>query len=203
MRCRMELIVSELNQLRELLVKVRQSNQPDPGKESSGVDPNNPTDPSADTLGLDKLQTLRAQQSTTQLEKSDGELLGVEVEIGQIRQELVNNRIDSQDRQERLENRVRIPIQNVRQRSMSQTMTRLRDLEKKLANGRVDDSEISLTLDSLAETLTALEAILKDMVDIQDFNEVVDMVRSMIDEQGKIIDRTKTEQKKRVLDMFK
>jgi hypothetical protein len=41
------------------------------------------------------------------------------------------------------------------------------------------------------------------MVDIQDFNEVVDMVRSMIDEQGKIIDRTKTEQKKRVLDMFK
>ncbi len=41
------------------------------------------------------------------------------------------------------------------------------------------------------------------MIDIQDFNEVVDMVRSMVDDQGKIIDRTKAEQKQRLLDQFK
>ena len=86
---------------------------------------------------------------------------------------------------------------------MSQTISKLRELEKNLANGPVEDQKISSTVDLLAETLAALEAILQDMVDIQDFNELVDMVRSMIDEQGKIIDKTKTEQKKRVLDLFK
>jgi hypothetical protein len=40
------------------------------------------------------------------------------------------------------------------------------------------------------------------MADIQDFNELVDMVRGMIDDQGKIIDQTKQEQKKKVLDLF-
>jgi hypothetical protein len=201
MRSRMELVISELNQLRELLLKIRQSNRSEP---TEGVEANKSTaDASNDGLAREKLQTLRAQQATSQTEKSDSELLGVEVEIGQIRQELINNRIDSQDRQERLENRVRLPIQNVRLGSLGKTTSNLRSLEKSLANGPVDDASIATTLDLLSETLLALEAILQGMVDIQDFNEVVDMVRSMIDDQGKIIDRTKTEQKKRVLDMFK
>ncbi len=202
MRSRLELIISELNQLRELLLKVRQNNR---GGDANDRGPasDNSAEEASDSLSRDKLQVLRAQQATSQMEKSEGELAGVEVEIGQIRQELINNRIDSQDRQERLENRVRIPIQNTRQGSMFNTLKGLRDLEKSLANGPVDEPRISATIEMLASTLTALEAILEDMVDIQDFNEVVDMVRSMIDEQSKIIDRTKTEQKKRVLEMFK
>ncbi len=202
MRSRMELIVSELNQLRELLLKVRQVNRTDATNDTPST-ADSASNSAADTLSKDKLQQLRAQQAVSQVEKSDGELAGVETEIGNIRMELVNNRIDSQDRQERLENRVRIPIQNVRKGAMAETTKGLRMLEKDFANGRVVDSKIAATLDTLAQTLTALEAILSDMVDIQDFNEVVDMVRSMIDDQGKIIDRTKTEQKKRVLDMFK
>ncbi len=127
----------------------------------------------------------------------------MEQEIGQIRQELINNRIDSQDRQERLENRVRAPIERVRQGPLAETSTRLRDLEKELAGGRTTDERFGSAIDSLAATLTSLDAILQDMIDIQDFNEVVDMVRSMIDDQNKILDRTKTEQKKRVLDLLK
>ncbi|MDZ4849924.1 MAG: hypothetical protein SGI77_11610 [Pirellulaceae bacterium] len=202
MRSRMELIISELNQLHELLLKVRQSNETIETK-SDAPAPETSNDSSEDRLSRDKLQLLRVQQSTSQIEKSDGELTGVENEIGQIRQELVNNRIDSQDRQDRLENRVRMPIHRVRIGSMTKTLERLRELEKAILSGPVAEPKISLPLESLAQTITALEAILQDMVDIQDFNEVIDMVRSMIDDQGKIIDKTKTEQKKRVLDLFK
>ncbi len=201
MRSRMELVISELNQLRELLLKIRQTNRPESGQ--NGGNEKRIADAANEELVREKLQALRAQQATSQTEKSDGELLGVEVEIAQIRQELINNRIDSQDRQERLENRVRLPIQNVRKGSLAKTTSNLRLLEKSLANGPVEDTRVGTTLDLLSETLLALEAILQGMVDIQDFNEVVDMVRSMIDDQGKIIDRTKSEQKKRVLDMFK
>ena len=202
MRSRMELIISELNQLQELLLKVKQSNVDDETKPKTLTN-EGPSDPAFDKLTRDKLQLLRGQQATSQMEKSDGELAGIEAEIGQIRLELINNRIDSQDRQERLENRVRIPIQKTRSGSMLETVKGLRSLERDLANGPVPEQKVSLPIETLSQTLIALEAILNDMVDIQDYNELLDMVRTMIEDQNKIIDKTKTEQKKRVLDMFK
>jgi hypothetical protein len=201
MRSRIELIISELNQLRELILKIRQTNREatNPDRSPAPSDENN----SGESRSAEKLQLPRAQQSVTQVEKSAGELKGVEVEIGQIYRELVNNRIDSQDRQDRLENRVRIPLQKIREGSLNELQRRIRNLEKEIEKGPANDPTIAGSLVSLAETLTALEAILEAMIDIQDFNEVVDMVRSMVDDQGKLIDRTKAEQKQRLLDQFK
>jgi hypothetical protein len=51
--------------------------------------------------------------------------------------------------------------------------------------------------------ISALTAILNDMINIQDFNEVVDMVRGMLDDQNKVLDKTKQEQKKQLLDLLK
>jgi hypothetical protein len=201
MRSRIELIISELNQLRELILKIRQTNRqatdpnrsPEPGDEKS----------TSESQSAEKLQLPRVQQSVTQVEKSAGELKGVEVEIGQIYRELVNNRVDSQDRQDRLENRVRIPLQKIREGSLNELQRRTKNLEKEIEKGPANDLTVAGSLDSLAETLTALEAILEAMIDIQDFNEVIDMVRSMVDDQGKLLDRTKAEQKQRLLDQFK
>lgn len=185
MRSRIELILGELNQLQELMLKVRQNNrEPD---EQTGR----------------SLQLPRVQQAVSQVEKSAGELQGVETEIGQIYRELINNRIDSQDRQDRLENRVRQPIKKVRDGSLNELQQRIKRLEKEIENTTVPDESIGAGLESLRETIVALEAILEAMIDIQDFNEVVDMVRSMVDDQGKLIDRTKAEQKQRLLDQFK
>lgn len=218
MRSRMELIVAELNQLRELIVKVANSNKepaetekkPITESDSQSAD-SKPSDSktsndeqvASPAEARNKLQLLRVQQAVSQVEKSTGELSGVAQEIGQINRELINNRIDSQDRQDRLENKVRIPIEAVIQGSMAKLTAQLKTLEQPIGSGPVEESRISDNQKLLAETLVALEAILQDMADIQDFNEVVDMVRSMIEEQEKIIDQTKSEQKKRVLDLFK
>jgi hypothetical protein len=182
MRSRLELIISELTQLQELMLKVRQSNR-------DGTDA--------------ALQLPRVQQSVIQVEKSAGELLGVETEIGQIYRELINNRIDSQDRQDRLENRIRVPLSKIREGSLNELTQRAIGLEKEIEKGQIADEKIGATLESLSETLLGLEAILGALIDIQDFNEVVDMVRSMVDDQSKLIDRTKAEQKQRLLDQFK
>ncbi len=184
MRSRIELIIGELNQLQELMLKVRQTNR----------------EPDDQTTGL---QLPRVQQAVTQVEKSTGELQGVETEIGQIYRELVNNRIDSQDRQDRLENRVRQPIKKIREGSLNELQQRVKGLEKEIEKSPIADEPIAACLASLTDTIVALESILEAMIDIQDFNEVVDMVRSMVDDQGKIIDRTKAEQKQRLLDQFK
>jgi hypothetical protein len=201
MRSRIELIISELNQLRELILKIRQTNRelgaPTPPSDA-GLE-----NAASESQAAQKMQLPRAQQSVAQVEKSAGELKGVELEIGQIYRELINNRVDSQDRQDRLENRVRIPLKKICEGSLNELQKRIKNLEKEFEKGPANDIAIAGNLESLAEALTELEAILEAMIDIQDFNEVVDMVRSMVDDQGKLIDRTKTEQKQRLLDQFK
>jgi sugar diacid utilization regulator len=41
------------------------------------------------------------------------------------------------------------------------------------------------------------------MIDIQDFNEVIDMVREMLEDQNQVLEQTKAEQKKRLLEALK
>jgi hypothetical protein len=44
--------------------------------------------------------------------------------------------------------------------------------------------------------------VLEKMLDLESFNEVLDMVRELIESQDGLIDETKKEQKRRVLDLF-
>jgi hypothetical protein len=53
------------------------------------------------------------------------------------------------------------------------------------------------------EIIAALTSILNDMIDIQDFNEVIDMVREMLEDQNQVLEQTKAEQKKRLLEALK
>ena len=53
------------------------------------------------------------------------------------------------------------------------------------------------------QTLLKLNAILERMLDLESYNEILDIVRDLISRQQALIDDTKEEQKRRVLDLFK
>ena len=205
MRSRLELVVSELTQLNELLTKV-QATGTAPSNER--IDKPENTDSSATETestpaeSVAKLQVLRVQQSISQSDKSSAELVGVAQEIGMIRKELINNRVDSQDRQIRLEDRVRKPMLAVVEGPLARLRSEMVQMELDFTNQKAASETTPVAIKTLRECIASLESILNDMADIQDFNELVDMVRGMIDDQGKIIDQTKQEQKKKVLDLF-
>lgn len=204
---RMELVSSELTQLRELLTKIRQVQSEPPPQPAAPSTPDGATSDTSsiapDGDSLSKLQELRAQQALAQAEKSHGELEGVIQEIAQIRAELINNRIESQDRQARLDDKVRKPLSALVDGLMAAWIKRLSELERGLGKGPVPDQELAAALADLDQILAVLAAIRQDMLDIQDFAEVVDMVRGMLDDQKRLIDETKAQQKERVMDLFK
>jgi hypothetical protein len=207
MRARVEQILSELGQLRDLLLLMNRS------PETASNDDADRTDAeSVDTAPREspeerrrRLLVLRSQQAAAQSDKSGGELKGVGNEIRQIVMELIHNRIDSKDRRERLEQKIQIPLEQLLASQWEPFRERISELES-LAP-RVDPSEWTQRLATAIEQnnaiLAALTSILNDMVDIQDFNEVIDMVRGMLDEQDRVLERTKQEQKKRLLDALK
>ncbi len=213
MRSRLELMISELTQMRELLEKMQSAENEaktksvgttnftiasqEPAKESQveGAD--------SDILRAARMQQLRAQQSSMQADKSFAELKGIEKEIGQIHQELVNNRVDSTDRQQRLEEKIRQPIAVLVAGPFPQLSRNLKDLENVVASQVGVGNRITGNIQMTDEVLLSLQEILKNMVDIQDFNEIIDMVRGIMDQQDELLKKTKDEQKKQVLDLFK
>lgn len=232
MRGRVEQIISELSQLRDLLILVRKTNAPNPEgpptttpgqtsdaertSQDDSPSKNQDTQPSEDGDNQSaatedtaakrvRLLVLRAQQASAQSSKSEGELKGVQSEITQILAELINNRIDSQDRRDRLEAKIKLPLSELLKNRWVPFSENINALEsaasKDVANAfapRIDEA-----ISQNNELIAALNAILNDMIEIQDLTELIDRVRDLLDDEGKVLDRAKEEQKKRVLDLLK
>ena len=155
----------------------------------------------ADDLGR-RRQTLRVQQSQAQAEKSAGEIGGVAREIAQIHRELENNRVDSPDRRQRLEQQVQRPLERVLAESYPRLIQRLRQLESSALAGSLDRAGSSQAIAASDQVLGALRQVLANMLQIEDYNEVIDMVRGLLEEQEALLDQTRQEQRRRVRDLF-
>ena len=117
-RQRYELIIEEVTVLKDSLERVAEESQglndPSAGKEPEDKQPAN-----NEAAGDDKkltaeekqkrahsLRLLRVQRALLQSQKSAQEILGVATTFDDIREELVNNRIDTADRKSRLQEQI-------------------------------------------------------------------------------------------------
>ncbi|MFN5919459.1 MAG: hypothetical protein ACK48K_22105, partial [Planctomycetota bacterium] len=204
MRRRLEQIISELGQLRDLLILTNKNNkqvQEQAEEETSGTAEGKETP--AQTRS--RILLLRSQQASAQVSKSEGELKGVLSEISMLVAELINNRIDSKDRRERLGQKIKIPLEALLESKWKPFAMQISQLEGTI--GKLTAEELSVQIDqSVAnnnDIIAILNAILADMIEIQDLNEIIDRVRGLLDQQSKYLDRSKQEQKKSTLDLLK
>lgn len=204
MKARLKQIIEELTQMQDLLVNMQRASSnsllSDGTSEGNDQEENTPERQA-------RIQLLRAQQAETQLGKSEAELRGVEREINQINQELINNRIDSIDRRTRLEDKIRNPLLKLLDQSWPPMANDIRSIEKSLSRQPKMEVNLSNLLTSSIEkskqTIVALNAILDDMIKILEFNELKEAINGMLEDQGKILEKTKREQNKQVLDLLK
>ncbi|MFM2011502.1 MAG: hypothetical protein RLZZ396_286 [Planctomycetota bacterium] len=204
MRRRLEQIISELGQLRDLLILTNKNNTqtPEPSAEDSSGSAESKETPAQ---ARSRILLLRSQQAAAQVAKSEGELNGVLSEISMLVAELINNRIDSNDRRERLGNKIKAPLESLLESKWKPFALQINQLEGTLA--KLTPEELSSQIDQGVaknnEIIASLNAILADMIEIQDLNEIIDRVRGLLDQQSKILDRSKQEQKKSTLDLLK
>jgi hypothetical protein len=152
---------------------------------------------------LKQVRRLRIQQSGLQATKTSEELLGIATSLDDILLEMLNNRVDSVDRRERIGKGVRDPLNNI----VTGSLQRLRD-QIKAVEGLVADPEAGIpkTAEAVAtaeDVLLELTAVLEKMLDLESYNEILDLVRQLMDDQSELTDDTKSERKKQVLDLFK
>ncbi len=149
-----------------------------------------------------RLSTLLVQRAQQHSERAVEEVRGVALSFDDIREELTNNRIDSQQRKQRLERDISIPLKRVADHMLPDLQDKLAQLEKGLEKNDYSDEAETATL-AADNVVQAMESVLEKMLDLESYNELLEIVRSLIDEQESLTERTKKVQKQQLLDLLK
>ncbi|MEM8670694.1 MAG: polyketide synthase [Planctomycetota bacterium] len=149
------------------------------------------------------IRRLRVQQSGLQATKTSEELSGIATSLDDILQEMVNNRVDSVDRRERIGTGVRDPLRRIVDGSLARLQMEINTLEEVIADVETAKQAAESAVQTSEEVLLELTAILEKMLDLESYNEILDLVRELIEDQDKLLDDTKEERKRQVLELFK
>ena len=159
-------------------------------------------DLAAERQAIQRLSVLKAQQSQLQADKSRQELASIVNRVENLRLQLVNNRIDSVDRQQRLLEQVEKPLIALLAGEYGELDRQIGRLQNAVTSGKGREPA-ELSAQSLEKIIATLEAIKASMLDIESFNEIVDLVRGLLDEQERLLKETEEAQSARVLEIFK
>jgi hypothetical protein len=146
---------------------------------------------------------LRIQQTGLQAAKTADELNGIAASIDDILLEMVNNRVDTPDRSDRIALGVRDPLLKIVTGSLQDLrgeLAQLPSLAEDLTAGPVAAAKAVQTTE---EVLLQLTAVLEKMLDLESYNEVLDLVRDLIQNQEQIIEATEKERTRSLQDLFK
>jgi len=216
LRRRFEQILDELTQMRDSLLRVKASVSPLAGAGAEPEDLRGDNDPEGVQLTPEQkaqrvadFRLLRVQRAIQQSQKSVAEVLGVAAGFLDIREELINNRVDTEDRKKRLKDLIADPLNKtcaeqfpLLDQKMQALETKLREAGVKLVPAEAaplaDD-----TIDQANLVLLQLEEVLARMQDLETYNELLEIVRDLLKDQQKLIERTQQERKRQTLEELK
>ncbi|MEM7455507.1 MAG: hypothetical protein AAF456_14235 [Planctomycetota bacterium] len=207
-RRRLEQIYSELLDARDYLVRSRSTlsqntEAAEPGDVtraggSSSVEENEIRD--------EELRLLFVRRTLVQIDKSAQEVNGVADSFEHIRLQLINNRIDSEDRKSRLQNEIVEPLRAVGtglsselRESVADVELALQELQRLPGNETLSvnaDNQADLAIEEADRLLADIDSILSILVKYETQNELLDIVRRMIATQEELNARTEKERKR-------
>jgi hypothetical protein len=215
LRRRFEQIIDEMTQMRDSLLRVKAGFTAGATDGSvldapSGDDlESRPLSPEQKAQRAAELSQLRIQRAIQQSQKSAAEALGVAAGFLGIREELINNRVDTEDRKNRLKDQIADPLNKTCQEQFPRLDERLAALEAALGTGGAKAAPETATpaadgaIDQANVVLSELEAVLSKMQDLETYNELLEIVRDLLKDQGKLIERTQQERKRQTLEELK
>ncbi|MGB7323975.1 MAG: polyketide synthase [Rubripirellula sp.] len=191
LRSRLEQTIDETRNLRETLNLLRRGFNED----ESQLDETEQT-------RQQQIRRLRTQQSGLQASKTSEELSGIAESLDDILREMVNNRVDSLDRQERIGEGVRDPLRLIVNEPLARLRDQIVDIERSVNDSADAMAKTTASVETADEVIARLTEVLDKMLDLESYNEILDIVRELIEDQDELLKDTKDERKKRVLNLF-
>ena len=202
-RFRLEQIYQEMSDARDFIARSRRTQArsdeaSEPGDTAvSGQSP-------GDSLKEWELRQLFIQRAVLQVKKSRQELAGVAYSFADIRLQLIHNRIDAEDRKKRLQEDVALPLEKITEYSMADLESQLVLIERKMKSLLAEtqgigesilfpqplDQSLLEALASAEDVLAKIQQVLNSLLKFETQNELLDLVRQMLDQQKELKRRT-------------
>jgi hypothetical protein len=147
-------------------------------------------------------RTLRAQRATQNSRKNADETLGVSEAFAGIREELINNRIDTAELSDRLQRGIADPLRGIAEEMFPELERRLDRLEASLGDGRAGPRNRQLAVAQIDAILEAMQGVLDRMLELEDFNKAVELLQEIIHAQDRLSERTRKRHKEKLRDLL-
>jgi hypothetical protein len=149
------------------------------------------------------LRELRVQQAQRQSEKSAAEVLGVAAAFRNIHDELVYNRIDAEDRKSRLMEQVAKPLQQIGETRFQAFDQKLAAMALAIKDQKDELAAVNGTIQDANALITDLNTVLEAMLDIESYNELIELVHALLEEQQELLEDTQKARAKSAADLLK
>jgi len=225
LRQRFEAIIQEVTETRDLLLRIDFGTPSAPEKsgektvESSGTgvppvageEKGKKTDDGAEP-GDQPVQsspeqqsaarTLRVQRALSNSSKNAHETQSVADGFDDIRLQLMNNRIDTEELIRRLEEGIAKPLHGVAQEMFPRLQTHLERLQESLGDEKLGPGRRDLARGQADAILLEMRKVLDRMIALEDFNEAVDLLRTIIKLQEQLDEQTKQRHKEKIRELL-
>ncbi|MFH1265778.1 MAG: hypothetical protein ABIK89_08615 [Planctomycetota bacterium] len=221
LRQRFERIAQEVTETRDSLLRVdfaapeteakqdtetEEGGDGDEGNEAGGSGAEAPEDPDdEDALSPQRLlarRALRVERASQNSRKNAHETLGLAEAFLDIREELINNRIDTAELTSRLERGIADPLDRIANEMFPELDRRLDRLEATLADDRSGMENRELAVAQVDAILQAIQSVLDRMLELEDFNKAVEMLREIIHAQQRLNDQTQSRHKQKLRELL-
>jgi len=143
----------------------------------------------------DRLRITGTLQNVTQLAY---ETLGVADGFEEIVRELINNRVDTEELKERLEEGIAAPLREIGSQFMPKLEETLQQFESTFAQ-EADIKATHAVAIAQSEIVTeAMKQVLDRMLELESYNELVELLRNILEDQKQLEEKTKLQRREKL-----
>ena len=136
------------------------------------------------------LRLLGVEGAVSNCRKNTQEVLGLAEAFDDICKQLINNRIDTKELRDRLRGGIAQPLRHVAEQMFPELERRLEALSPKLDDPRQAPLLRDRAQQQADEILVAMRHVLDRMIELESFNELVDLLRNIVETQEKLQEET-------------
>lgn len=212
LRQRFEVIVQEVSETRDVLLGMVFESAPGgrgadeaadgPPGDREGAEPGDEPERELSPprqLARRKLAVQRALQDSR---KNAHETRGVAEAFDDIRLQLINNRIDTEELKRRLDQGIARPLHHLADEMFPELERRLERLEARVADAPLGLEHRDLARQQVDAILTQMRQVLERMIQLEDFNEAVELLRAIIEFQEQLHRQTEQRHKQKIRELL-
>jgi len=216
LRQRFEAIIEEVTETRDLLIRLDFATPdandtkargnveaPAAGSEPGDEPGDDPDDRMPDSpMRQLALRTLRVDRALTNSRKSTHETRGIADAFDDIRRQLINNRIDTEELKIRLSEGIVAPLGKITEEMFPELESRLARLRKQLDDEQLAPQRAEAARRQADDLLVAMRKVLDRMIELEDFNEAIELLRTIIKLQEELDEQTRQRHKQKLRELL-